>query len=264
MRAGLGVLFVWLAATANAAAPSGRPNVVIVITDDQGYGELSCHGNPVLQTPHLDRLYGESVRLVDFHVAPMCTATRGQLMTGVDALRNGAMNVSAGRTLLRTEFPTLGDVFRASGYATGLFGKWHLGDTYPYRPQDRGFGESLWFPSSHLGSVPDAWDNDYFDDTYIRNGRRTSTQGYTTDMLFREATAWMKRESEAGRPFFCYLAPAAPHQPHFVPARYREQIRRPGCRPRKTLRLRPQRAVGRRADARAGTHGLSRDDCEHR
>jgi len=225
MRAGVGVLFVWLAATANAAAPSDRPNVVIVITDDQGYGELSCHGNPVLQTPNLDRLHDESVRFVDFHVAPMCTATRGQLMTGVDAIRNGAMNVSSGRSLLRPEFATLGDVFRASGYATGLFGKWHLGDTFPYRPQDRGFGESLWFPSSHIGSVPDAWDNDYFDDTYIRNGRRTCTKGYTTDMLFREATLWMKRESEAGRPFFCYLAPAAPHQPHFVPARYREPIR---------------------------------------
>ncbi|MFM8577212.1 MAG: sulfatase-like hydrolase/transferase [Planctomycetaceae bacterium] len=225
MRAALGVLFACLSATAHAAAPSGRPNVVIVITDDQGYGELSCHGNPVLQTPNLDRLHRESVRFVDFHVAPMCTATRGQLMTGVDALRNGAMNVSSGRTPLRKELPTLGDVYRASGYGTGLYGKRHLGDTFPYRPQDRGFGESLWFPSSHLGSVPDAWGNDYFDDTYIRNGRRTPPKGYTTDMLFREATLWMKRESEAGRPFFCYLAPAAPHQPHFVPARYREQIR---------------------------------------
>jgi arylsulfatase len=225
MRAGLFVAVAWLAAAACAAAPAGRSNVVIVITDDQGYGELSCHGNPVLRTPNLDRLHGESVRLVDFHVAPMCTPTRGQLMTGIDALRNGAMNVSSGRSLLRPECATLGDVFRASGYATGLFGKWHLGDTYPYRPQDRGFGETLWFPSSHLGAVPDAWDNDYFNDTYIRNGRRTSTRGYSTDMLFREACAWMKRESEAGRPFFCYLAPAAAHQPHFVPARYREQAR---------------------------------------
>jgi len=223
MRAGIGIAVAWLAAATCAAAPAGRPNVVIVITDDQGYGELSCHGNPVLRTPNLDRLHDESVRLVDFHVAPMCTPTRGQLMTGVDAFRNGAMNVSSGRSLLRPEFPTLGEMFRASGYATGLFGKWHLGDTYPYRPQDRGFDETLWFPSSHLGSVPDAWDNDYFNDRYIRNSRRTATRGYSTDMLFREAFSWMKRESEAGRPFFCYLAPAAAHQPHFVPARYREQ-----------------------------------------
>ena len=208
-----------------AGAVSPRPNVIIVITDDQGYGEFSCHGNPVLKTPNLDRLHNESVRFTDFHVGPMCTPTRGQLMTGVDCLRNGAMNVSSGRTLLRRPFPTLGDIFSASGWRTGLFGKWHLGDTYPYRPEDRGFQETLWYPSSHLGSVPDAWENDYFDDTYIRNGRRSPTKGYTTDMLFREAMAWMKAESSAGRPFFCYLATAAAHQPHFVPDRYRAPVR---------------------------------------
>jgi arylsulfatase A-like enzyme len=148
-----------------------RPNVLVIITDDQGYGDLSCHGNPVLKTPNLDRLHAESVRFTDFHVAPMCTPTRGQLLTGVDALRNGAINVSSGRTMLRRDLPTMADVFASSGYRTGLFGKWHLGDTYPYRPQDRGFHESLWFPSSHIGSVPDAWQNDYFNDGYLHNGR---------------------------------------------------------------------------------------------
>ncbi|QDV44422.1 Arylsulfatase precursor [Stieleria neptunia] len=201
--------------------PASRPNVVVVITDDQGYGELSCHGNPVLETPHLDRLASESVRLVDFHVAPMCTPTRGQLMTGVDALRNGAMNVSSGRTLLRREFPTIANLFADSGWSTGLFGKWHLGDAYPYRPQDRGFQESVWFPSSHINSVPDAWNNDYFDDTYLHNGRRETYSGYTTDVLFRESMEWMQAEADAGRPFFCYLATAAAHQPHFVPEKYR-------------------------------------------
>jgi arylsulfatase A-like enzyme/inosine-uridine nucleoside N-ribohydrolase len=147
------------------------------------------------------------------------------LMTGVDALRNGAMNVSSGRTLLRRQLPTMADVFAASGYRTGLFGKWHLGDTYPCRPQDRGFHESLWFPSSHIGSVPDAWQNDYFHDGYVHNGRWRTVPGYTTDALFREAIAWMKAESSAGRPFFCHLATAAPHQPHFVPDRYRQPIR---------------------------------------
>jgi len=120
------------------AALRRGPNVVLVITDDQGYGELSCHGNPVLRTPNLDQLYRESVRFTDFHAAPMCTPTRGQLMTGIVALRNGAINVSSGRTLLRRGFPTLAELFAASGYRTGLFGKWHLGDTYPFRPQDPG------------------------------------------------------------------------------------------------------------------------------
>jgi arylsulfatase len=198
------------------AAP--KPNVLVLITDDQGYGELSAHGNPLLRTPHLDRLRAESIRLTDFHVAPMCTPTRGQLLTGVDCLRNRAMNVSSGRTLLRRELPTMGDLFAGAGYATGLFGKWHLGDNYPYRPQDRGFHETLWYPSSHIGSAPDAWDNDYFDDTYWHNGQRRAFTGYTTEVFFREAQRWMREASRAGKPFLCYLSTAAAHGPHFVPA----------------------------------------------
>ncbi len=204
---------------------SQRPNVLILITDDQGFGDLSCHGNPVLKTPHLDRLREASIRFTDFHVAPMCTPTRGQLMTGRDALRNGAMNVSSGRTLLRRQFPTLAEIFAASGYSTGLFGKWHLGDNYPYRPQDRGFQESIWYPSSHIGSVPDAWENDYFDDIYFHNDRRRQFRGYTTDIFFAEAVRWMGRQAKQGRPFFCYLATAAPHAPHFVPEQYRKAVR---------------------------------------
>src|SRR5581483_3570413 len=102
----------------SAAASGNRPNVIIILTVDQGYGDLSCHGNPVLKTPNLDRLHSESIRLTDFHVAPMCTPTRGQLMTGVDCLRNGAMNVSSGRTLLRRGLPTMADIFAAAGYRT--------------------------------------------------------------------------------------------------------------------------------------------------
>ncbi|TWU20484.1 Arylsulfatase [Novipirellula galeiformis] len=222
----VGLLMLVIASSAMADVTSAkRPNVIVVITDDQGYGEFSAHGNPVLQTPNLDRLASQSIRLTDFHVAPMCTPTRGQLMTGVDALRNGAMNVSSGRTLLRRELPTMGNIFADAGWGTGLFGKWHLGDTYPYRPQDRGFRESLWFPSSHIGSVPDQWQNDYFDDTYIHNGRRQAYSGYTTDVLFDEAMSWMQDEVAADRPFFCYLATAAAHQPHFVPEKYIAVVR---------------------------------------
>lgn len=205
------------------AAP--RPNVIVLVSDDQGHGDLSCHGNPVVRTPHLDRLHAEAVRFADFHVAPMCTPTRGQLMTGVDALRNGAMNVSSGRTLLRREFATLPDLLRAGGYGTGLFGKWHLGDNHPYRPHDRGFDHAVWFPSSHLGSVPDAWGNHYQDDVYRVNGDRRRMPGYTTDVLFSEAMEWMRARKKEGRPFFCYLATAAPHSPLNVPARYLDAVR---------------------------------------
>ena len=197
------------------------------MTDDQGYGDLSCHGNPVVRTPNLDAIHDAGVRFGDFHVAPMCTPTRGQLMTGVDAARNGAINVSAGRTMLKAGLPTVADAFRAGGYRTGLFGKWHLGDNYPSRPMDRGFDDCLWFPSSHLNSVPDHWNNDYFDDVLRRNDRPEAHAGYCTDVFFREAMRWMGEQQAAvggGRPFFCYLPTNAPHSPHWVPASYREAV----------------------------------------
>ena len=194
-----------------------RPNVIIILTDDQGYGDLSCHGNPVALTPHLDRLHAESVRLTDFHAAPMCTPTRGQLMTGLDAARNGALNVSSGRTLLRSDLPTMADAFRDAGYSTGMFGKWHLGDNYPYRPQDRGFDETLWFPSSHISSAPDYWENDYFDDVYCRNGERVRHTGYCTEVFFDEAIRWVGERKENSEPFFLYLPTNAPHSPLWAP-----------------------------------------------
>ena len=203
-----------------------HPNVVIVITDDQGYGDLGCHGNPVAYTPEMDRLHDEGVRLVDFHSSPMCTPTRGQLLTGLDALRNGAVNVSSGRTMLRADVPTMADVFKRGGYRTGLFGKWHLGDNYPYRPQDRGFDESLWFPSSHISSLPDYWENDYFDDVYCRNGQRQRYQGYCTDVFFREAMVWMQERIDADERFLTFLPANAPHYPWFVPQEDRELLER--------------------------------------
>lgn len=210
---------------AGLARADERPNVIVVMTDDQGYGDLSCHGNPVVRTPNLDRLHDESVRFTDFHVAPMCTPTRGQLMTGLDAFRNGAMNVSSGRTLLRRGLPTMADAFAASGYATGIFGKWHLGDNYPFRPADRGFRETLWFPSSHISSTPDFWNNDYFDDTYTHNGQRRKVDGYCTDVFFAEAMKWIAAQHDAGKPFFAYISLNAPHGPLFVPRRYRGPVR---------------------------------------
>jgi arylsulfatase A-like enzyme len=200
------------------AQPRPRPNVILILTDDQGYGELSCHGNPLLQTPNLDRLHARSLRLTDYHAAPMCTPTRGQLMTGFDAARTGAINVSSGRALLDRRYPTMGDVFSQNGYQTALFGKWHLGDNFPYRPEDRGFSETRWFPSSHIGSVPDFWGNDYFDDTYLKNGTRQAFRGFCTDVFFEQAIGWMKTTAQRGEPFFTYLPLNAPHAPLSAPA----------------------------------------------
>jgi arylsulfatase A-like enzyme len=242
-----------------ADVPS-RPNVIVVMTDDQGYGEFSCHGNPLAETPHIDRLASQSVRLRDFHVSPMCTPTRGQLMTGLDAFRNGAINVSSGRTLLRPELPTVANRFADAGYRTGIFGKWHLGDNYPFRPQDRGFQEALWFPSSHVNSVPDFWDNDYFDDTYLRLGQREKIPGYCTDVFFDEAIKWMK--ADAGKePFFAYIPLNAAHWPWFAPDEARSRVQKKvDARPEVTQHLNPiQRrnlvsflAMGERIDDNVG------------
>ena len=202
-----------------------RPNVIVVLTDDQGYGDLSYTGNPVLRTPALDRLQAESVRFTDFHVCPVCTPTRGELMTGCDSLRNGATFVSMGRALLRTDLPTAADIFAANGYRTGLFGKWHLGDNYPYRPQDRGFQEAIWHPSWGITSAADVYGNDYFDDTYRHRDRMEEFRGYCTDVWFEQATAWIRRCTRGGDPFFAYVGTNAPHGPLWVPDHYRDPYR---------------------------------------
>ncbi|MCA8988043.1 MAG: arylsulfatase [Planctomycetaceae bacterium] len=207
-----------------AAEKPARPNVILIMTDDQGYGEFGFNGNPLVSTPAIDALAEQSMRLTDFHVSPMCTPTRGQLMTGLDAFRNGAVNVSSGRTLLRPELKTMANVFQEGGYRTGIFGKWHLGDNYPFRPEDRGFEEALWFPSSHINSVPDFWDNDYFSDTYIRNGSRKQIPGYCTDVFFQETMNWIASLPQ-GEPFFAYIPLNSAHWPWFVPEKYREPVR---------------------------------------
>jgi len=197
-----------------AAPGAERPNVVLIMTDDQGYGDLSCHGNPVLKTPNLDRLYAESVRFTDFHVSPFCTPTRAALMTGRYPGRTGAYRTSSGRTMLHPEERTVADVFAANGYVTGMVGKWHLGDNAPHRPQDRGFQSVVWHRCGGVGQASDYWGNDYFDDTYERDGKFEKFEGYCTDVWFDEAERFVETNRE--RPFFLYLATNAPHGPYRV------------------------------------------------
>ncbi|MBM3874766.1 MAG: hypothetical protein FJ382_13735 [Verrucomicrobia bacterium] len=199
---------------ADATKPASKPNVIIVLTDDQGYGDLACHGNPHIKTPNLDKLHSRSVRLTDFHVSPLCTPTRAAIMTGCDPVRVGAWSTTFGRSLLREGVPTMADAFAASGYRTAMFGKWHLGDNYPFRPQDRGFQEVLCHGGGGVGQTPDYWGNDYFDDTYFRNGHPEKHTGYCTDVWFSEALKFIAANRE--RPFFVYLATNAPHAPYNV------------------------------------------------
>ena len=193
-----------------------RPNVIVVLSDDQGYGDFSCHGNPVLKTPALDKLFRESVRFSNFHVAPLCTPTRGQLLTGLDAMDNKAMTVLTGRNLLRRDLIAMPAIFRYNGYATGMFGKWHLGDNYPDRPMDRGFQKSIWHKGWGLLSEME-FDNDYYEARYLDSLETKLSGEYCTNLWFNEAMAWMDEVSREGKPFFTYLALNAPHGPFFSP-----------------------------------------------
>jgi len=214
------------ALTSPARAAATRPNVIIVLTDDQGYGDISCHGNPIIKTPNMDRLHAEGVRFTDFHSAPMCTPTRGQLMTGMDALHNGATSVTAGRAIVRKGIPTMADVFAAGGYRTGIFGKWHLGDNYPYRPMERGFQEAKYHLGFGMSSAPE-FDNDYFNGRYHDKGVVKRFQGYCTDFWFDQAMGWMRERVQKREPFFCYLPTNAPHGPLWVDEKYAAPYKKP-------------------------------------
>ena len=209
-----------LPAPARAPGVGKQPNVILVMTDDQGYGDLGCTGNEVILTPNLDEFYTQCTRLTDFHVSPLCTATRGALLTGHNPLRNGAWATTWGRSLLRRDEVTMANVFAGSGYHTGMFGKWHVGDNYPYRPQDRGFQTVVAHRGGGVGQTPDFWGNNYFDDTYWRNGETEDFTGYCTDVWFREATKFI--DSCGDEPFFCYLATNAPHGPYLVADKYKK------------------------------------------
>jgi arylsulfatase A-like enzyme len=199
------------------ASAAEKPNVVIVITDDQGYGDLSCHGNPKLSTPNLDRLHSESTRLLDYHVSPTCSPTRSALLTGHWTNRTGVWHTIMGRSMLRENEVTMGQVFKDAGYATGMFGKWHLGDNYPYRPEDRGYTEVMRHGGGGVGQTPDYWDNAYFDGSYWHNGTPTPVEGFCTDVFFDYAQKFMLQQKEAGKPFLAYIATNAPHGPMHSP-----------------------------------------------
>jgi arylsulfatase A-like enzyme len=204
----------------NGEGGSRSPNVILIMTDDQGYGDMSCHGHPWLNTPNLDQLHAESVRLTDFHASPLCSPTRATLLTGRHCRHVGLNGTNNGTNLISRETPTMANVFAQNGYRTGIFGKWHLGDLYPYRPIDRGFQEAIVHGDGAVTTVSDAWGNDYFDDRYWHNGKKTQYKGFCTDVWFNEATRFIKQSKASGKPFFCYIPTNIPHGPHYAPEEY--------------------------------------------
>jgi len=190
----------------------------VIITDDQGYGDVSYHGNPIVKTPHLDAFAKQSLELTNFHVGTTCAPTRAGLMTGRNANRNNVWHTIAGCSILLEDEETMPEVFQRNGYKTAMLGKWHLGDNYPFRPHDRGFQDAFYHGGGGVQQTPDYWNNDYFDDTYFRNGVPEKTKGYCTDVWFDEAIQYSQDAND--EPFFLYLALNAAHGPFNVPEEY--------------------------------------------
>ena len=199
---------------------SVKPNVILILTDDQGYGDLSVHGNPILKTPVLDSLHDLSVRFTDFHVSPMCSPSRGQLMTGRDAMDNGCTAVCLGRSMVREDLPYMADIFRASGYQTAHFGKWHMGDSYPYRPEDRGFDENISHGAWGIGSIADYFGNTYWKGKFHHNGEYLDYDKYCTNSWFDYTLDYLNSRKKGDKPFFIYLATNCPHAPHLCDDSY--------------------------------------------
>ncbi|MDW5290107.1 arylsulfatase [Formosa sp. PL04] len=197
-----------------------KPNIVFIITDDQGYGDLGHTGNKIIKTPTIDTFSNESINLTNYHVGTTCAPTRAGLLTGRNSNRNGVWHTIMGASMLNKEEITIANVLQQNGYKTGMFGKWHLGDNDPFKPHQRGFDEAFYHGGGGVGQTPDYWNNDYFDDTYYRNGIPEKKEGYCTDIWFNEAINFI--EDKKDEPFFCYLSLNAPHGPYNLPEEYYE------------------------------------------
>ncbi len=215
------VLLVLSFVSENAiSAPDERPNVVIIMSDDQGGGDYGFLGNEVIRTPNLDAMYKRSALLSNFYVSPVCAPTRASLMTGRYNYRTRCIDTYIGRAMMDPNEITIAEMLRDAGYQTGIYGKWHLGDNYPMRPMDQGFQESLVHRGGGIGqpSDPIGAEGKYTDPTLIKDGVETSMKGYCTDIYFNAAMKFMESSVASEKPFFTYIATNAPHGPfHDVP-----------------------------------------------
>ena len=202
-------------ATVQSAEPGDRPNVILVMTDDQGYGDVRSHDNPLIDTPNLDQLAQDGARFKNFFVSPLCAPTRASLLTGRYHIRTGTVNVSNNLEIMRSEETTIAELFKVNGYNTALFGKWHNGEHYPHNPNGQGFDEFVGFCAGHTGN--------YFDPILEHNGGTIETRGFITDVLTDKAMEWI--EAKRNEKFFCYIPYNAPHTPYQVPDAYYEKYK---------------------------------------
>jgi arylsulfatase len=213
-----------------AAVPAfgKRPNIILIITDDQGYYDLSSHGNPHLATPNIDKLREESLRFTRFQVSPTCAPTRSAIMSGRAPFYVGVTHTILERERMKLGVPTMPEMLRDAGYTTGIFGKWHLGDQNPHRPDKRGFDEVFihgagGIGQSYGGSCGDAPGNKYFDPAILHNNTFVKTKGFCTDIFFNQAMKWMETQ-KGKKPFFTYITTNAPHGPFIAPDSYKKKF----------------------------------------
>jgi arylsulfatase A-like enzyme len=208
--AGVPLLFGALPACSPESGGYRQPNIVIIITDDQGWGDISLHGNTNLQTPNIDALAQNGAQFTNFYVQPVCSPTRADLLTGRYHTRAGVFDTSEGGERMNLDETTFADIFRKAGYATAAFGKWHNGMQYPYHPNGRGFDEFYGFCSGHWG--------DYFSPPLEHNGKIVQGKGYVPDDITTRAIDFIKENRE--NPFLVYIAQITPHTPMQVPDRW--------------------------------------------
>ena len=212
-----------LASLAAAADFAGsKPNIVLVITDDQGYGPVGQHGHPWIETPNLDTLHDTSLRFTRFLVSPTCAPTRSALMTGRHPMRNGVTHTILERERMTLDATILPQILKTAGYTSGIFGKWHLGDEEPYQPHRRGFDEVFIHGAGGIGqaykcSCADAPNNTYFGPYVRHNTKFVKTDEFCTDVFFTGALGWIKQVKDNDAPFFAYITTNAPHGPFLAP-----------------------------------------------
>ncbi|MCM8539523.1 MAG: arylsulfatase [Lentisphaeraceae bacterium] len=233
------ILFVLiLSANAEQKLENSRPNIILVMTDDQGMGDLSCLGNKLLKTPNIDQFYSKSIRFTDFQVSPACAPTRAAIMSGRHEFRVGITHTIMMRERMALDIHTLPQALQSAGYETGIFGKWHLGDEEEYLPHNRGFSESLIHGAGGIGQVvwgdfPPNGNNPYYDSVLLHNNKIVKTKGYCTDLFFDAGLSWIKKQHDEKKPYFAYISTNAPHSPNIAPEKYTKRFTDMGWDPNK-------------------------------
>jgi arylsulfatase A-like enzyme len=215
-------------ARTQAASSSQKPNVLFILSDNQSYYEMGVHGHAQIKTPHIDQLTKQSIDFRHFYAPPYCSPSRSVILTGQYAMRSGVFTTIGGRSIMHRSKTTLPDILKRSGYGTAIFGKWHLGFSYPHRPQDRGFDEVFIHGGGGVGQMSDYYGNSHYDTTFIHNGKVARNKGFSTDTLFTHAMKWI--ETQKDKPFFCFVSTPVTHSPHYGPRKLVEQLKASGAK----------------------------------